>query len=404
MPTERLFYSDPYLTEFDARVERVEDVGGRSVAILDRTAFYPTSGGQPFDIGTLGDSRVVEVVDREDGAIGHVVDRSVPDGAHVHGVIDWQRRFDHMQQHTGQHLLSAAFDRLLGVRTVSFHLGSDSSTIDLNRDVSAAEIAKAEADANRIVWEDRSVTIRFIDAAEASTIGLRKESARTGSLRIIDVADYDRSACGGTHVARTGAVGIIAVQSWERFKGGTRVAFVCGGRALKAFGALRDSVVESVRRLSVLPAGLPAAIERIQTESKDLKKLIKAQEERLAGYEAAELAARAIEVGSAKLVAEIQALDAVALKNLATAIAGRPSHIVILVSSSGPGLIVVARSKDIELDARDVLRQLIDRFGGKGGGTPEMAQGGGFNAAPEEMLSAALTAVTSGKGQVTSDE
>lgn len=394
MSTERLYYTDPYVTEFDAIVEHVEDVGGRPMAILDRTAFYPTSGGQPFDIGTLGDSRVVEVVDREDGAVGHVLDRPVPHGAHVHGAIDWPRRFDHMQQHTGQHLLSAAFDRLLGVRTVSFHLGSDSSTIDLNRDLSATEIAKAEADASRIVWEDRSVMIRFIDAAEAATIGLRKESGRTGSLRIIDVADYDRSACGGTHVARTGAVGIIAVQSWGRFKGGTRIGFVCGARALKAFGALRDVVAESVRRLSVLPAELPAAIERVQAESKDLKKLLKAQQERLAEQEAATLTARALPLGSAKLVAEVQALDAVALKSLAIAIAGRPSHIVLLVSSSPPGLIVVARSKDIELDARDVLGRLIDQFGGKGGGTAAIVQGGGFNAAPEEILNAALATVT----------
>ena len=177
----------------------------------------------------------------------------------MHGRIDWPRRFEHMQQHTGQHVLSAAFDRLLQVRTVSFHLGSASSTIDLAREVTAGEIARAELEANRVVWEDRPVTIRFADAEEAARLSLRKESKREGVLRLIDVEDFDVSACGGTHVARTGAIGIIAVAGSEKFKGGTRLEFLCGGRALAGFHALGDSVAASVRLLSVLPAELPAA-------------------------------------------------------------------------------------------------------------------------------------------------
>lgn len=389
MPTERLYYTDPYLTEFDATVACVDHVDGRPVAILERTAFYPTSGGQPFDTGTLGAAHVLDVFDREDETVGHVLDRDVAAGSHLHGVIDWGRRFDHMQQHTGQHLLSAAFDQVLGARTVSFHLGKDSSTIDLNRDVSAGDIAKAEADANRVVWEDRSVAIRFVDASEAAPLGLRKESTRTGTLRVIEVSDYDRSACGGTHVARTGAVGLIAVQSWERFKGGTRVTFACGGRALKAFGALRDVVSETVRRLSVLPTELPAAIDRSQAESKDLKKALKAQQERLSVYEAAELAAKAVAAGSTRVVAEVLNADAAALKSLAAAIVTRPGYAAILVSASPPPLVLIGRSKDVALDAREVLRHLMDRFGGKGGGSAEIVQGGGFNAAPDEILAAA---------------
>ena len=169
-----------------------------------------------------------------------------------------------MQQHTGQHVLSAAFDRVLQVRTVSFHLGTASSTIDLAREVCGGEIARAEHEANRVVWEDRPVAIRFADAEEAATLPLRKESKREGVLRLIDVEDFDVSACGGTHVARTGAIGIIAVAGSERFKGGTRLEFLCGGRALAGFHALGDSVAASVRLLSVLPAELPAAIERQQ--------------------------------------------------------------------------------------------------------------------------------------------
>ena len=254
--TERIYYTDPYTTEFDATIVRIDPVADNPAhrrVVLDRTAFYPTSGGQPFDTGTLGDVRVLEVEDAEDGEVVHIVEGDVGPGA-VHGRIDWERRFEHMQQHTGQHVLSAAFDRVLKVPTVSFHLGTASSTIDLAREVSAAEIARAEREANRIVWEDRPVAIRFADAAEVATLGLRKESKREGMLRLIDVENFDVSACGGTHVARTGAIGVIAVAGAERFKGATRLEFLCGGRALAGYHALRDSVAGSVR-LVVRAAG-----------------------------------------------------------------------------------------------------------------------------------------------------
>ena len=210
--TERIYYTDPYATEFEATVVNVEPIPGdrRHAVVLDRTAFYPTSGGQPFDTGTLGAGRVVEVVDEDDGRIVHLVEGEIQPGA-VRGRIDWSRRFEHMQQHTGQHVLSAAFDRLLKVRTVSFHLGTASSTIDLAREVTVGEIARVEQEANRIVWENRAVTIRFADAGEAAAMPLRKESKREGVLRLVEVEEFDVSACGGTHVARTGAIGIIAV-------------------------------------------------------------------------------------------------------------------------------------------------------------------------------------------------
>src|SRR6185436_8468901 len=279
--TDRLYYLDPYLRAFDATIERVEPRGDLAVVTLDRTAFYPSSGGQPFDTGLLGASRVVDVVDEQDGSVVHVVEHardagapSLQAGASVHGEIDWPRRFDHMQQHTGQHVLSAAFDHLFNARTVSFHLGAAVSTIDLAREMSAAEIAAAEAEANRIVWEDRPVGIRFATAEEAAAMPLRKESARGGTLRLIDVEDFDLSACGGTHVARTGGIGVIAVASWERFKGGQRVSFLCGGRALGGYRELRDAVSGPVRLLSVLPDELPSSIERLQAEAKEQKKAV----------------------------------------------------------------------------------------------------------------------------------
>src|SRR5215204_2908719 len=251
--TERIYYNDPYARTFDGRVVEVRNVNGRTAVTLDRSAFYPTSGGQPFDVGTLNSARVVEVIEDDDGEMVHVIDGSLSAGEAASGAIDWERRFDHMQQHTGQHVLSAAFDRSFKVRTESFHLGTASATIDLAREVSPGEIARAEKDANTVVWEDRPVAIRYSDAAEAARLPLRKESARGGVLRLIDVEGYDISACGGTHVSRTGAIGIIAVAAWEKFRGGSRIEFVCGGRALAAFHVLRDATASSGRLLSVLP-------------------------------------------------------------------------------------------------------------------------------------------------------
>src|SRR5262245_26896385 len=218
--TERLYYNEPYARQFDATVLEVSQRGDRLAVTLDRTAFYPTSGGQPFDTGQLGPFPVVDVVDDDNGVIEHLLDPGqtqvrpgsdpgLTSGMLVHGAIDWERRFDHMQQHTGQHVLSAAFDRLFGVRTLSFHLGAEVSTIDLARELTPIEIAAAEGQANRIVWEDRPVAIRYASAEEAAAMPLRKESLRGGTLRLIDVEHFDLSACGGTHVARTGAIGKI---------------------------------------------------------------------------------------------------------------------------------------------------------------------------------------------------
>ena len=385
--TERLYYSDPYLAEFDAHVLRVEPYDGRRAAVLDRTAFYPTSGGQPFDTGRLGGTTVTDVVDREDGVILHVLDGDLEPGP-VHGTIDWSRRFEHMQQHTGQHVLSAAFDRILKARTESFHLGSASSTIDLNRTVSAGDIERAEDEANRVVWEDRPVGIRFADAADVAKLPLRKESAREGTLRLIEVTDFDISACGGTHVSRTGAIGAITVQSAERFRGGTRVEFLCGVRVLRGFRALRDTVSASVRLVSVLPAELIAGIERMQTDAKETKRQLKDLQTRLSGFEAAALAGRAESRGSLHVVAAaLDGWDQNGLKAIAAAIAARPGHVAMLFSVPPPSAVVIARAADATIDSGAMLRRFIDRFGGKGGGRPELAQGGGLQGAADDLVS-----------------
>jgi alanyl-tRNA synthetase len=395
--TERLYYTDPYLREFDATLVDTVSHEGSTALVLDRTAFYPTSGGQPADAGAFHDVRVLDVIDADDGRILHVVDRA-PSTTALHGTIDWTRRFDHMQQHTGQHVLSAAFDRLFGVRTESFHLGAQSSTIDLAREMSTAEISRAEDESNRVVWDDRPVTIRFVEAEEARRLGLRKESTRQGTIRLIDVTEFDLSACGGTHVARTGAIGIIAIAAAERFRGGSRVTFLCGSRALSGFRTLRDAVSGSVRVLSVAPSELPSAIERLQADAKELRRHLKGYQEQAAASRADALAAAAETAGQVRFVAaSLDGWDANGLKLIASRIVEQPGFVVVLISEPAPSALVVARSKDVDVDAGGVLKTIVSRFGGKGGGRPELAQGGGVAAPGSAIFACARETIGSAR-------
>ncbi len=389
--TERLYYTDSYLTEFEATVvssEPRED--GRVAVVLDRTAFYPTSGGQPFDTGTLGGAKVTEVEDREDGEVVHLTDRRLDPGTKVSGAIDWPRRFEHMQQHTGQHVLSAAFDRLFGVRTESFHLGAESCTIDLAREVSPAEIASAVSEANRVVWEDRPVTVRFVTADEAAALPLRKEPARGGTLRVIDVRDFDLSACGGTHVSRTGAIGIIVAPGFEKVRGGSRVQFLCGVRVRRTFDAWRDALGEARRHLSVAPAELGEAIERLQGENKSLQRTITGLQQKLAAFEAKALLSRGTWTGSRVVVAEaIEGWDAAGLRALAMAAAAETGAAIGLFSTTAPAVAVIACHPESGVDAGESLKALVAKFGGKGGGKRDLAQGGGLQGASADIVAAA---------------
>ncbi len=386
--TTRLYYLEPYRRSFDATGLSVEPVAGHSHVTLDQTAFYPTSGGQPFDTGTLGGAAVTDVIDREDGSIAHVVSGTLRPGEVVTGEIDWARRFDHMQQHTGQHVLSAAFDRLFGVRTESFHMGQLASTIDLAREVSEGEIAKAEDDANRIVWEDRPVAIRFATAEEAAAMPLRKESARGGSLRLIDVQDYDLSACGGTHVERTGAICIIAVAGWDKFKGGSRIEVLCGDRALQSFRVWRGSLSAIQKHLSVPPIEMAASIERMQADAKSVQRTVRGFQEKLAVHEAQALMTRAERSGAHLIAAEaLEGWDPQGLKAIAVAAASaHPDAVVVLFTSTSPAQAVIARGATASADAGALLKQLTAKYGGKGGGKADLAQGGGLAGTVDELI------------------
>jgi alanyl-tRNA synthetase len=388
--TNRIYYAEPYRTSFDAIIERCEVAPEGARVVLDRTAFYPTSGGQPHDTGTLGGRRVLDVSDLDDGSVLHVVDGPLVAGAEVRGEIDWRRRFDHMQQHTGQHVLSAVFDRRLSARTESFHLGTAASTIDLSREVTPDEIAAVEDEANRVVWEDHAVTIRFVTAEEAAALPLRKQPAREGSLRLIDIDGVDLSPCGGTHVSRTGGIGIIAVSGWEKFRGGTRVEFLCGVRTLQRLRLWRDAIGSTLRHLSVAPEELARGVERLQIENKSLGREVRGLQERLALHEGRTLAARGARAGSRVMV--VEALDgwgAAGLKSMAMAAAEEPGAAVVLFSATSPALVVVARHPDAGVDASAILKVLVGKFGGKGGGKPDLAQGGGLDGSAADLIAAA---------------
>ncbi len=388
--TERLYYTDAYLQQCESDVVSCAPAGEHFEVVLAATAFYPTSGGQLHDTGTLGRRRVLDVIDREVAGVVHVVDGPLEVGARVTGAIDWTRRFDHMQQHTGQHVLSAAFESVCSARTESVHLGTSSATIDVGRVVSPQEIAAAESDANRVVWENLEVRVRFVTADEAATLPLRKESGRTGTLRLVDVADYDLSACGGTHVSRTGAIGLISIAGWEKFKGGTRVEFRCGGRALAQLREWRDALTATNRALSVSPAELAPAIERLQSENKVLGRTVRTLQEQLAGHVAAELVTTGTQASGRVVVAQsLDGWDAAGLKAIAAAVAATPGASAAVFSAATPALVVVARAADATVDAAAVLKALVSRFGGKGGGKPDLAQGGGLAGDIDEIVAAA---------------
>ena len=389
--SSRLYYTDAYVTRFEAEIVDRLNWQGRPAVVLDRTAFYPTSGGQPFDTGEIGGARVIDVVDGDDGRIVHVVDGDVVSGPGVHCGIDWARRFDHMQQHTGQHVLSAAFERTAGIRTESFHLGTETCTIDVSATVSSEAASAAEHEANRVIWQNLPVTVRFVDEAEIPRLALRKPPpVRAGVLRVIEIEGVDLSACGGTHVARTGEIGLIGIGSIERYKGGTRVEFVCGGRALSRFRQVHDALAASARQLGCAPADVPAGIDRLQTESKQQRNALRDVQQEVSELRGAQLRGQAVRRGNLSVVARhLTGLDPSALKALAAAVASEPGHVAIVIAGD-PVSVVVARGPAGEVDSSAVIRALIARFGGRGGGRTELAQAGGLSGTPDEILAAAL--------------
>ena len=374
--TERLYYHDSFLREFEAQVISCEKEGERWKVVLDRTAFYPTSGGQPYDTGKLGDVPVVEVADAEHKVV-HYTSAAIPVGR-VRGVIDWPRRIDHMQQHTGQHLLSAAFIELFGFQTVSFHLGKDLSTIDLDTPaVKPEHLEKAERRVNEVIFEDKPVVIRFGTAEELAEAGIRKKVEREGVLRAIEVAGFDRQPCGGTHLERTGQAGLLLIRKLERRREQCRVEFACGFRAL---ATARGDFAALTQAASLLSCGLqevPGVLGKLIEERRLQHGAVKRLEERLAEHEARALLAShpAPEAGAPRVVAFVIEVATPAYLGLIAAKLVAEANVVALLASRATGHVVFAQTKGLQDDMGALLRESLSQFGGKGGGAKDFAQG-----------------------------
>jgi alanyl-tRNA synthetase len=414
--TERLYYADSFLKSFPASVSDVRELsrsGSDSVwqIALDRTAFYPTSGGQPHDTGLLRalsrggapiDIPVDSVDEDEEGRLWHVVRKPLALGTQVEGHIDWQRRFDHMQQHTGQHLLSALFLSELTAPTVSFHLGAVTSAIDVTGGPFAHHsLERVERLANEIIAEDRAVSVRHVSRAEAESMlaegRLRKLPERPGDIRIIEIDGIDTNACGGTHVRSTGQIGVLLLRSTERVTRGVRVEFVCGLRAVGVARADLDVISQTSAALSVGPADIPAAVERLKAEAKVVVKDRQRLREELADYHAARLAVEVPIEGSLRLVNRSwKERDPDYVKLLASRLtAAAPSTIVVLCSETAdPAFIVLARSLDFSFDCGRILREALSQLGLRGGGSADFAQG----EVPHQQLAALRSSLLSALG------
>lgn len=382
MTTDRLYYHDSFLYDFDARVVETLDSNGRPAIVLDRTAFYPTSGGQVHDLGTLkadGKQMVItEVADDEDGRILHFASELLAIGTQVHGSVDAVRRRDHVQQHSGQHVLSAAFIRLFNMPTVSFHMGEESCTIDLEAaGLSPTQTQKAELMANEVIAEDRPVSIRFVPLEEARQLGLRKlPPKQTGDLRLIDITDFDLTACGGTHVRATGQIGSILLRKVEKVKQGVRVEFVCGLRAVKTarrdYATLTEAAALYSSHIHDVPQQVRKSLEETKAAGKTQHKLL----EELAELYSERLLVQT--VGSPQVITEFfPNRDAGFIKLLAQKLtAGKTDVVALLASGAGQPTLVFAQTPGQKSNMGQLMKDAMDQLGGRGGGSADMAQGG----------------------------
>lgn len=388
--TDRLYYHDSFLYDFEAEVREFTETP-RPALILDRTAFYPTSGGQIFDTGMISTEghnlRVAEVTDMEDGRIVHYLEAPPKDlkpGTRVRGQINASRRRDHMQQHSGQHVLSAAFVRLFNMPTVSFHMGDDYCSIDLDTtSLTKEQVKSAERLANEIILENRPVDIRFVSRDEAGKLGLRKlPPAERDQLRLIDIHDFDLSACGGTHVRQTGQIGCILLRKTEKVRQGWRVEFIAGQRAVatarRDFTTLTDAAALFSAHIYDVPQQARKSLDEIRTLRKQREQSL----EELAAAQAAVLLAETPETNGRKRVIRTFAdRDINSLKLLAQRLTRLSPNVVVLLAATSPQpSLVFAQSPGQPFDMGALMKQTMSTLGGRGGGSKDIAQGGVANA------------------------
>jgi alanyl-tRNA synthetase len=383
--TAKLYWEDAHLTRFAARVTDAWLQGAHRVVALDQSAFYPTGGGQPCDTGTINAARVIDVETDDDGRILHRLgpDVSFSVGEEVTCEVDWRRRREMTQQHTGQHILSQAFFRLFGAETKGFRITDRTTEIDLTLEAQPDEIeraiARAEELANDVVFDNREIRVHMVTPEEAAVLPLRKESFITDCVRVIEIADYDLSPCGGTHAERTGEVGLIAVRGWERAKKMTRVHFLCGVRALDDYREAGRAVDAIARKFSAGREEAESSVTRLLDENKRLSRRARELAGIAAKVEARELIEAAEPVGGARIVSRVfEDRDVEELKLLAHRLVDDDNVVALLASKDGgTARLVFARSANLSADMNALMRAACERLGGRGGGKPEFAQGGG---------------------------
>lgn len=375
---KKLYYENPYIKTFETElVYQAADDKERVYAVLKETAFYPTGGGQPHDEGTLNGIKVVDVEEAE-GEIRHYLERELkPSISGISGEIDWNRRFDHMQQHAGQHILSAAFEELYGYKTVSFHLGKEILTIDLEiSELPVGHAEEAERLANAIILENRPIEARWVSAEEASQFPLRKQLSVSEDIRLVIIPEFDYNGCGGTHPTSTGQVAGVKILDWERQKKKIRVQFICGSRILTQLQTKHEITGNLSQLLNAPEQDLPSAASRLIENGKDLEKQLEAAKEALLAYEAKEM----FTAGKEKCISKVfEGRSIQELQKLARLIASQTENAdVILINETADKLqFVCARGTDSESDMKSLSAELLQKINGKGGGNPQFAQGGG---------------------------
>jgi alanyl-tRNA synthetase len=378
----KLFYQDAYIQTFSAKVvKEAKDSAGNLFVVLDQTAFYPTGGGQPHDTGTIGDVNVLNV-EEIDGEIRHFIEKPLQISKNeVVGMIDWQRRFDHMQQHAGQHILSAAFDNLFHYKTISFHLGNEVLTIDLDTDtLLEAEADQAERLANQIILENRSIETKWLTEAELSQYPLRRETKVKDDIRLVIIPDFDYNGCGGTHPKSTGEVRAIKLLDWEKQKKKVRLQFVCGDRVLDQFQQKQTVLLGLTKLLNAPEKDMSGAVLRMLQSEKELEKSLEQAQEKLLTYEAAELVADSSSLCEEKLVSKVfQGRPIQELQKLARLVIAKDQYCnVLFISESDSRLQVVgARGSNANQNMKSLIGEALKLINGKGGGNEAFAQGGG---------------------------
>jgi alanyl-tRNA synthetase len=392
--TIKLYWQDSHLTKFTARVQSQISTSERQIVVLDQTAFYPTGGGQPCDFGIINSARVDDVTIATDGLIQHHLATPIPlrNGEEVAGAIDWTRRQELLQQHTGQHILSQAFFQLFGAETRGFRINTHTSEIDLTLDLSSdtlsQQMQQAEDLANEIVFANREIRAHLVTPEEAARLPLRKETFVDDCVRVIEIADFDWSACGGTHAQQTGEVGLIVIKHWERAKQMIRVEFLCGLRALRDYRAVNVAADAIARQFSVAREAAPESVTRLIEENKGLKRRLRLLAETAVKFEADELRKSVDDSSSPQVIIAVfddRSLDE--LKLLAHQLVKFDSVIALLAArEKGAVRLVFARSANVSMVMGELMREACQALGGKGGGTPDFAQGGGTDVSQLELV------------------